>query len=134
QLFEAFAETFELSSARTLQPGKAFGREARDFVEHERAVFGQRVADPKFSVTDQPHDVARKCLVHGLAVAAKKLVRAGKAQFFACAGVDDVHIALETAGTNAHEGKTVAMFGVHVRLDLENKTGKALVVRGDDPL
>src|SRR5947209_329618 len=41
------------------------------------------------------------------------------------------HVFLEHAGTDAHEGKAIAMTSVHVRLNLENETGERLARRFD---
>src|SRR5438105_3351805 len=46
----------------------------------------------------------------------------------------DVHVALEFSGTDAHESQTIAMFGIHVGLDLENEARKTGVLGCDDTL
>src|SRR5437762_2307769 len=59
QLFEAFAKTFELGSARAVQPGKTLRRETRNLMIGHGRIFRQRVADPKIAMADQTHDIAR---------------------------------------------------------------------------
>src|SRR5215471_12126220 len=80
---------------------------------------------------DKSDDVAREGFVHGFAIATKEFVRAGEAQFSAGAGMDDIHIALKLARANAHKGKTIAMFGIHVGLDLEDESGETSLIRRD---
>ncbi len=52
--------------------------------------------------------------------------------WLAHAAVRQHHILLEPARTDAHEGDAIAMARIHVRLNLEDKAGKAIVGRIDD--
>ena len=43
--------------------------------------------------------------------------------------MNDVHVARELAGTNADEGESIPVLGIHIRLNLENKTRESRVIR-----
>ena len=85
---------------------------------------GKRVADEQIVVADESHDITGVGIIHRFAIARKKPLRVAKPHAFAAARVEHIHVALKLARNNAHEGHAVAVLGVHVRLDLENKSGK----------
>ena len=53
----------------------------------------------------------------------------GELEVLAQPDVQVVGVTSENAGTHFHEGDTVAVVGVHVGVDLEDKTGEFLLVR-----
>ena len=131
ELFETSAIFFGVSSIWIRDVAENLGGETRDLVVADAAVVGERVADAEFAVADKTDDIARPGFVHGLAVAAEKFVRGGKADLFSGALVSDNHVALEFAGADAEEGDAVAVLGVHVGLDLKDEAGELRVVDGD---
>jgi len=82
-------------------------------------------------VADEADDVAGIGFVHGLAFVAEQLVRAGQADFFLGSRMMHRHVAVELSGADADEGDAVAMFRIHVCLDLEDETGKGGILRRD---
>jgi hypothetical protein len=126
---EALAKAFELRRARALEPSEALGREARNRVVNNFCILGQRVADAEIRMPNQSHHVPGVSLVHRFALATEQFVRAGKPQLPPGARMDDIHVARELPRANAHEGQTVPMPRVHVRLNLENETGEAGMLR-----
>ena len=125
ELFEALTELFKLGRVRVVQIGEAFRREPGNLAVHDGGIRSERVADAEFRMADEANDVAGAGFVDSFALIGKKLVRTGEPDFLAGAGMDDGHIALESAGADAHEGDAVAMPRIHVRLDFENETGKS---------
>src|SRR3974390_145757 len=82
-------------------------------------------------MADKAYHIAWERFVQGFAFVAENLVRAGEAHLLLGARMMHGHVALEPAGTNAHERNAVAMLGVHVRLNLENESGERGVFGSD---
>ncbi len=78
----------------------------------------------------QTDDVARPGLFHVRAVARHKGQRVGDHHIFAGAHLTQLHAFFIFTGNHAHKGDAVAVFRVHVRLNLEHETGELLFLRG----
>ena len=82
-------------------------------------------------MTNESDNIAGISFVHGLAFVAEELVRTGEPDFFLGARVMDGHVAVKLAGANADECDAVAMFWIHVRLNLEDETRERGILRRD---
>ena len=80
-------------------------------------------------MTDEADDVAGIRFVHRFTLVAKEFVRTGEANFFLRARVMHRHVAVELAGAHADERDAVAMFRVHVCLNLEDETAERRILR-----
>ena len=98
---------------------------------HRRAGV-QRVADRELAGVDEADDVAGERFVDRLAIAAEEAVGARRADRLADAAVGHRHVLGEAARADADERHAIAMARIHVRLDLEDETGEALVGRADE--
>ena len=130
ELVEASAVFLGVGGSGVGEVGEDLGGKARDLVVGDGAVFGESVADAEAVVANEADDVAGEGFVDGLAFLAEEFVGGGEADVAAGALVGDDHVAGELTGAHAKEGDAVAVFGVHIGLDLEDEAGKLVVGDG----
>ena len=131
ELVEAFAETLELGRARVVQIDKTLWRERGDFVEKHPVLLAQSISDAEVMVAYDADDVTGVGFVNRLAILGKEPLGIGKAKLLSATWVADHHIALELTRNNSDKCDMVPVFRIHVRLDLEDETGKFRVLWGD---
>ncbi|MNF59915.1 hypothetical protein D3C84_415170 [compost metagenome] len=99
----------------------------RDAGEAQGLAFAEGVADLDGAVVVQADDVAGVGLLQHLALAGEEGQRVGDLQVLLDPHVAHLHALLVLARADAHEGDAVAVFRVHVRLDLEHEAGELLL-------
>ena len=132
QLLDALDELLALHRILCRDAREALGREHGEVLELElvRGV-AERIADAEYARVKQPHDVARVRRVDDLAILRKELLRLGELDELAARRMPDAHIAVEFARGDADKGESVAVRGVHVRLNLKDESRELLIVRCD---
>ena len=130
QLLDALDELLALHRVLRRDARKTLGREHGKVLEFElvRGV-AERIADAEDAGIKQPHNVAGVRRVDDLTVLCEKLLWLRELDEFSRRCVPDAHIAVKLARRDADKGEAVAMRGVHVRLYLEYKSRKVLVIR-----
>ncbi len=91
--------------------------------------FRQRVTDLEVTRVVKTHDVTGVRLVDDGFLGRHERRGGGELEVFAQTDVQVVGVTPEHAGTHFHESDTVAVVGVHVGVDLEDKTGEFFLVR-----
>ncbi|MNQ30529.1 hypothetical protein D3C85_438740 [compost metagenome] len=104
-----------------------FGGEVRDAGKLEILTLGEGVTDLDGTVVVQPYDVTGAGLDGLLPVTGHEGDGVGDVHVLADAHVAHLHALGVGAGDDAHEGDTVAVFRIHVRLDLEHEAGELLL-------
>ena len=94
----------------------------------------QGIAELKIVVSNQREDIAGAGNVQGFAFLTEKALRIGEPHDFAGARVRHLHVPLEGARNDSDESGSVAVLGIHVRLNLENESRECLVGWFDDEL
>ncbi len=82
----------------------------------------------------QADDVTGKGLFGLRPVSRHERQGVGDADFLRQPRVIHAHASLVSPGTQAQEGNSIAMTGIHVRLDLEHEAGQLAFERFDRPL
>ena len=130
-MIETFAKPFELTGVGALKPGEDFGCEAGDFAVNDFFIFREGIAHAEFAMADETDDIAGVGDIHRLTIATEKFMGTGETNLLAGLGVKDGHVALEFAGADANEGEAIAMTRIHIRLNLEDESGKTRIGRFD---
>ena len=94
----------------------------------------ERVADGKEARVYQSHDVAWVGLFNRLPVTAKEPVRSRHPDLPVQPRMIDHHVLLESARYDTQKCHSIAMLWVHVRLNLEDKSGELLSVGCTGPI
>ena len=85
--------------------------------------FGQTVADTQLAVVGDADDVAGKGVFRQFAFLCQEHDRRGNFYRFTGTNLIKAHAAFEMPRANTHKGDAVAVFGIHIGLDFENKAG-----------
>ena len=131
ELLEAGAVFFGVGRTGIRYIGEYLRRKAGNLVVADRFVLGQGVTDAKRIVTDESDHIARPSFIDSFTFLTEKLVGGGEAHRATGALMDDIHVALEFAGTDAEKRDAVTVFRVHVGLDLENEARELAVIHRD---
>ena len=85
---------------------------------------GDGIADGENARVKHADDVPGVGFVHDLPFGGHQLLGLGKAHFLIALNVEIFRVPLELAGADAHEGQTVPVRLVHIRLNLEDEGGE----------
>src|SRR6185312_11495771 len=129
---QAFGESLKFRRHGIMQKGEALGRKMRDFLIRNRWIFRERIADRKIRVSHESDDVAGPRLVYNFPLPPKQLMRIGKPQAPAGPLMQRAHVPDKMSGADSHKRHAVAVAGVHVGLNLKNKTRKSRMIRFDE--
>src|SRR5262249_52387952 len=100
------------------------GREIRNSGEAQRLAFRERVADLNRAMVVQADDVARVRVVCLHSLAGHERDGVGDFHFFADPHMPHAHALTISTGADAQKRDAIAMLRIHVRLDLEDESGK----------
>ena len=93
---------------------------------------GKRVSQPVYPGVEQADDVACPCLLHRFTLIRHELLGLLERHDLVSAGMPHFHALFKGTGNNPHKGEPIPVSRVHVRLDLEDETGKIRFFRPDD--
>ena len=129
QLVETLAEALEFRCAGVSQIGETLRREAGNLMVGEGGIFRDRIADEKIVIPDDAYDIASPGFIYRLAVLGEESLGIAEADCFSQTRVGGNHVTAEAAGDDSNERNAVAVLGVHVGLDFEDKTREGFRVR-----
>src|SRR5215469_445981 len=109
------------------------GRKTWQLGKPHRRAGVERVADRELTRVDEADDVACVGDTDRLAVAAEEPIGARRLERLPQPAVGYRHVLREASGADADKRDPVSMARIHVRLNLEDKTGEAFIRGGDDP-
>src|SRR5579883_204572 len=132
-LAKSLAQLLRLHGITGLDTAKDLGREARNTAKDEILAFRQSIADPQRAVVWYADNIARIGFLGELAVLREEKLRRVERDILACADELCLHAAHQFARADAQKSNPVAMIWIHVRLDLENKTGHFRFMRVNGP-
>src|SRR5579875_1494314 len=111
-----------------------FRRKQRQRWKAKRSALAKRIPNAKIAGIENADDVSGVGFVDRLALLTKKLLRLAQGDALSRAYMLHAHAALEAPRTNAHKRHAIAMRGVHVRLDFEDKATEPFVLGAYDTL
>ena len=114
-------QLFGLHGIGQTDPAQDLGSEVRHALEIEILTFRQRVANTQRSVIGYADYVACVGFLGERSILGKEKLRSVEADDFPRSYLLDLHAARKLAGAKPHEGNTVPMIRVHIRLNLENE-------------
>ena len=129
ELVNALGQLLGFHGVGVLDVLEEFRGETGNTLEMKFLAFRQRVTDLEVTRVVKTHDVTGVRLVDNGFLGCHERRGGGELEVLAQADVQVVGVTSEHAGTHFHEGDTVAVVGVHVGVDLEDKTGEFLLVR-----
>jgi hypothetical protein len=133
QLRHALDELLVLGGLLIREPREAFRREARNRIKLDRWPGTQRIANLKDAWISKADHIAGKGLVDRLTLARKQAMRASHADRPPQPRVVDEHVLGKSARADPQERHTIAMQRIHIRLNLEHKSGEAFAGGIDQP-
>ena len=110
-----------------------FRREAWYALELQRAITTQGVADAQIATIHDANHIARPRIFDGDAIAGHKLLRRSQSHRLARALMEHLHVRLKVPGNHADKRNAVAMFRIHVRLNLEHEAREIRAVWRNRP-
>ena len=123
KIVERLAQLFGLSRILQLHPTQDFRRKVGQSGKADCVLLAQRVTDTQSAVVGNPNNVTRFRRVGDFAILCEKKDRRMHSDGLAQSRGGQLHPTFERAGNLPHEGNTVTMVGVHIRLDLEDEAG-----------
>ncbi len=129
QLLQTLAQLLGFQRVTQAYAAEQFRGEVRDTGEAQHFAFGEGVTDLDGAVVVQADDVASIRFFQLLTLGGEEGQGVADAHVLAGTHVAHFHAFFVFAGADTHEGDTVAVLGVHVRLDLEHEAGEFLFHR-----
>ena len=93
--------------------------------------FGECIADAQIAMIGNANDVTGKRFLCGFAVLGQKKLRIVDGHLLARAHMEKLDAALEVPRGQPHKCNSVAVFGVHIGLDFEDKAHHIILGRLD---
>ncbi|RMO66656.1 hypothetical protein ALQ39_00548 [Pseudomonas amygdali pv. eriobotryae] len=134
QLLKALTQLLGFERVLQAHAAEQLRCEVRNTGEAQCFAFGEGVADLDGAVVVQTDDVTGIGFFQLLTLRREERQRITDPHVLAQAHVAHFHSLVVTARTDTHERDTVAVLGVHVRLDLEHETAEFLFGRFDGAL
>ncbi len=126
ELNQAFQQLLLLERIAQADAAEQLWRKVRNAGELHRLTLSKGVTDLNSTVVMQTNDIAGERLFNMRAIAGHKGQRIGNHHIFPGTHLPQFHALFITARYHTHERHAVAVFGIHIRLNLEDKTTELL--------
>ena len=129
QLIHTLDKLFLLHGVGILNVLEKLRRETRQPSEVQRLTLCQRITNLKVAGIGQSYNISGIGIIHNFFLLSHKSGRGRKAELLIKTDVTIVFIAFKTPRTNLDKSDTAAVIGIHIGMDLEDKSGERLLTR-----